>query len=149
MGWIKCARMGLVVLALLALVVSPLIAGDHEKLVAMEKKLWKAWQEGDAGPFEMHLTDGNIWVLPSGIKIGKEKQIAAVTGGSCEVKSFELGEITAHAVIDGVVILTYESSQDAVCEGTKVPERIYASSVWVERDGKWYNAMYHETAAAN
>ena len=97
----------------------------------------------------MHLADDSINVLPSGITVGKDKLIAELTGGSCEVKSFELGEVTEHQVADGVVILTYEASQDAVCDGTKIPDRIYASSVWVEKNGKWYNAMYHETAAAD
>ena len=85
----------------------------------------------------------------AGIIIGKDKLIAEFSGGSCEVESFELGEITGRQVADGVVILTYEASLDAACDGTKIPDRIYVSSVWVEQNGKWYSAMYHETAAVN
>jgi len=45
------------------------------------------------------------------------------------------------------VVLTYEATQNETCNGIRVPKHFYCSSVWVERDGEWFIAMYRETPA--
>jgi len=37
--------------------------------------------------------------------------------------------------------------KNATCDGIRVPEHIYCSSVWAEKHGEWYIALYHETVA--
>ena len=51
------------------------------------------------------------------------RKTAPVAAGSCAVKSYELGEFTA-----------------------PLRQGVYWS-VWVEKDGEWHAALYHETAA--
>jgi hypothetical protein len=46
-----------------------------------------------------------------------------------------------------VAILSYTATQDAICDGTKMPAKIYSSSVYVRKDGKWLSAAYQETPA--
>jgi hypothetical protein len=128
------------------------VAGDDEggaeNLAAIEQMTWEAWANNDAAAYGKFLAEGTIGIGLTGITIGKDENIAPVAAGSCDVNSYELGEITAHKVAEGVVILTYEATQDATCDGVRVPEHVYSSSVWVEKDGEWYIAMYHETAVA-
>ena len=127
---------------------TPANEGGAEKLAAMEKMSWEAWANNDAAALDKSLAEGAIEIAPAGITIGKDEIIAGLTAGACEVTSYELGEITAHKVTEGVIILTYEATQDATCDGARLPEHVYSSSVWVEKDGEWYSTMYHETAAA-
>jgi hypothetical protein len=40
------------------------------------------------------------------------------------------------------VLLTYTATQDAVCGGEKAPSSITVAVNYVNRDGRWLEAMY-------
>jgi hypothetical protein len=44
------------------------------------------------------------------------------------------------------VALPYTATQDATCEGTKMPPKVYATSIYVRQKGKWLNTSYQETS---
>jgi len=44
-------------------------------------------------------------------------------------------------------ILTYKSTQDAICGGQQVPATVWSSSAYVLRGGKWLAASHQETPA--
>ena len=139
----RCAITVLIGLSLLLMIGGAALA--DEKLAAMEKMTWEAWANNDAAAYGKYLAEGHIEIGQGGITIGKAENIAGVE--SCDVRSYGLGDITAHTLAEGVVILTYEARQDATCNGIRAPEHVYCSSVWAEKDGEWYIALYHETAA--
>lgn len=60
----------------------------------MEKTTWEAWANNDAAAYGKLLAKGHIEIGSGGITIGKAENIAGVE--SCDVRSYELGEITAH-----------------------------------------------------
>jgi hypothetical protein len=115
---------------------------------AIEKTLWEAWKNRDPEPFKTHLTDDTINIGGEGITTGKSKVIEEITGSKCEVRSYSLSDAQTHQVNADTVILTYKASQDATCDGEKVPAEVYVSSVYVKQGGKWLAALYHESAAA-
>ena len=141
----NCVATVLVVLSLLAMIGGAAVAG--EKPAAREKGAWEAWANNDTAALGEYFTEGHVSIGTTGITIGKDENIARAVANACEVKGYELGEITEHKVAEGVVILTYEATQDGTCGGNPLSERVYSSSVWVEKDGEWYDAMYQETAA--
>jgi uncharacterized protein (TIGR02246 family) len=129
------------------LIAGPATAGDlKDELVAFDKALWAGWDSGDATAFKEHLTDDHVQaVAGAGIVHGKDKIIAGLDPDACEVQSFDFQEINLRQLTDDVVLLSYVATQDAACGGAKLPPKVYATSVYVRRDGKWLSAAYQET----
>jgi len=148
----KSCAVGAVALAVLCLaLVAPAPAAASEgdaTLVAMERALWEAWKAHDRAPFEQHLAEGSVNTTAAGRTSGKAEQIAMLSSADCEVASFTLGDIAVQRFGDHTAVLTYDATQDAVCEGHRLAERVMVTSVWVEMAGKWQAVSYQETVAA-
>lgn len=125
----------------------PAVAQDDltKELASIEKSLWKGWAAGDVKPFETHLAENHVQVGPWGITEGKADVIADIAAGSCQVEGYEQSNWKAHRVSESTAILTYTAEQEAVCDGTRVPENIAASAVYVWEEDGWKSASYHET----
>ena len=50
-----------------------------------------------------------------------------------------------HKLGADVVLLSYTATQDATCEGQKMPPKVYSSSIDVRQKGKWMMTHYQET----
>lgn len=129
------------------LIAAPATAGDlADELVAIDQALWAGWDSGDAGPFKEHLTDDHVQaVAGAGVVSGKDKIIAGLDADACEVRSFDFQEVSVRRLADEVAILNYVATQDASCGGEALPPKVFATSVFVHRDGKWLSAAYQET----
>jgi hypothetical protein len=114
-------------------------------LTSIEKALWEGWKNADASAFQDHLADGFVLVNSDGVFAGKAENVAAISSGTCDVQSFSFSNWNIHRVGEHTVIITYDATQDATCEGTKLPENVRASSVYVSHDGRWLAASYQET----
>jgi hypothetical protein len=57
--------------------------------------------------------------------------------------------VLARNRIDDAVLYSYEVDQDATCRGEKRPAHVYVTVVWKKTNGKWMDALYHETGAEN
>jgi uncharacterized protein (TIGR02246 family) len=119
----------------------------EQKLTSTEKQLWEAWKNKDGEPFKQSLTDDSVMIDQTGIVQGKDKAIDNLTKTPCEVKSYSLGDIRVSWVDKDTALLTYKAESDATCGGQKVPSPVYASSIWVKKDGKWLTPFHQETAA--
>jgi hypothetical protein len=42
-------------------------------------------------------------------------------------------------------LLTYHAAQDTTCGGKVVPSPVWASSLYIKRGDKWFNAAYQQT----
>ncbi len=138
---------GTAVLVALALALPAAVgaAGHDAKLIEMEKAAWEGWKNADVKPFQEMMADGVVVILGDGTTMDKAQTLESIGGGGCKVAGFELSDFSSRAAGDKTTILTYRAWQDAVCEGQKVPENLVVSSVWVEKDGRWWNAHYQET----
>ena len=147
----RCRCAGAVVaVALLCLLASPLAAAESEDdaLIAMERALWEGWKAHDGAPFEQHLAEGAVNTLPTGRVSGKAGQLDMITKTPCDVAGFSLGDVAVQRFGDHTAVLTYDASQDATCDGQRLPEKVMVTSVWVKLDGKWQAASYQETVPA-
>ena len=115
------------------------------KLVTIEKSLWEGWKNGDAKPFEKDLTADSMNISATGITTGKAQVIKDMMSAHCKVTSYSLADVKLHQLSKDSAMLTYKASQDAVCDGKKIPDEVYASSVYVNQNGAWKAASYHET----
>ena len=118
------------------------------KLVTIEKSLWEGWKNKDAKPFEKDLTADSVNITATGITMGKAQIIKDTTSSDCKVTSYSLTDVKVHQLSKDAALLTYKASQDAVCKGKKIPDEVYASAVYVNQNGAWKAASYHETPVA-
>ncbi len=117
------------------------------ELTAMEKASWVAWQGHDAAFFERFLSDDHVEMQPG--PAGKAGVVAGVRGG-CVVKSYTVDRFSLTRFGPDTALLTYRAAQDTTC-GTAphsghVPSPVWATSLFVRRDGRWQNALYVHTA---
>ena len=115
-----------------------------KKLSGMETKLWDAWKNKDAKPFQSWLTSDSVMIGEegTGTKSDVTKMIASMP---CDVKSFSLSDWKLTTINSSAALLSYKATQDATCGGTAAPPVVWAGSVWVNRGGKWMALSHQET----
>jgi hypothetical protein len=113
------------------------------RLIASEKKLWEAWKNKDARPFKATLAADSVMIGDSGIS-GKNETIKDITNAPCEIKSVELTDFKVAFLSASTALLTYKGAVAGTCAGAAVPT-VWASSLYVNRGGKWLAASHQET----
>jgi len=115
----------------------------QKKLQANETALWNAWKNKDSKPFQ-------TWLAPNAVLVGGEgvgakadvvKELAAMP---CEIKSFTLSDWKLTMVDLDAAFLTYKGVADGTCAGKPIPP-VWASSLWVNRRGRWVAFSHQET----
>ncbi|MBC7688520.1 MAG: DUF4440 domain-containing protein [Aquabacterium sp.] len=113
---------------------------------ALEKAGWEAWKSKDAAWFQTNLTEDFVMVNSEGL--GNKARVLKSTPTDCMVKSFSLDSFKFGMLNESAVLLTYTAMQDAVCNGKTIPAKVWATVNYVQRGGKWLEAMYMETPLA-
>lgn len=120
-------------------------ADTEKKIIEMEKQLWQAWQDKKGQPFRDMLTKDSIGVSPMGVTRGAETAAAEMEKGMCAVKSWEIHDPKVDWIDKNTALVTYHAVQDATCGDQKIPEAIWASSLWVKQKNKWMAAFHQES----
>jgi hypothetical protein len=115
-----------------------------KKLSANETALWNAWKNKDPKPFQMWLSADSVMVGEQGVasKGDITKMMASMP---CEVKSFTLSDWKLTMVDADAALITYKGVADGTCGGQPIPAT-WASSLWVQRKGKWTAFSHQETS---
>jgi hypothetical protein len=111
-------------------------------LIAKEKSLWEGFKKKDAKPFEKNLSADSLQIDVTGLTT-KADVIKGLP--DCDVKDYKLDNFKSMKIDSNVTVLTYKATVHATCGGQAVPENILASSVWVNRGGKWMASFHQET----
>jgi hypothetical protein len=114
-----------------------------KKLSASETKLWEAWKNKDAKPFKASLSADSVMIGDTGVT-GKNDVVKMMASMPCDVKSFQLSDWKLTMLNSSTALLTYKGVAEGTCAGTAIPT-VWASSVWVNRGGKWLVASHQET----
>jgi len=114
-----------------------------EKLSASENKLWQAWKNKDPKPFQLSLASDSVMIGDSGV--GTKKDVVAMMASMpCEIRSFTLSDWKLTMVNPDTALLTYKGVADGTCGGKPIPT-VWASSLWVDRKGRWLAFSHQET----
>ena len=113
------------------------------RIISTEKKLWEAWKNKDPKPFKAMLAADSVMIGDSGVA-GKADIVKEMGAMPCEVKSFTLSDFKTTFLNSGTVLMTYKGVADGTCAGTAIPT-VWASSVYVNRGGRWLAASHQET----
>jgi hypothetical protein len=115
----------------------------QKNLAAAETKLWEAWKNKDVKPFKSALSADFVMIEDSGVS-GKDAAIKEIASMPCEVKSYTLSDWKLTMINSGTALLTYKGTVSGTCGGTPIPT-VWASSIWVNRGGKWMASSHQET----
>ena len=111
----------------------------------MENELWTAWKNKDTKPFEARLADDAITVDAMMGVTDKTTMVKSLTDQPCDVRSFSFADDKITWIDKDAVVYTYTATVDATCGGQKVPDKVYAGSVWAKRGAKWVGVFHQET----
>jgi hypothetical protein len=117
-------------------------AGDD--LMALEKKIWKAWTHNDVAVVDSLIADDYVGINWDGLVDGKNPLMQSLADGDCNWRSVKFGKITPHHLGEGVVLLVYELQVDATCDGKLQPPQRWVGSTWTNKGGTWQNIAYYE-----
>ena len=113
----------------------------------MEKKSWEAWKNRDGKFFQDFLSEDHVEVGFSGVTwLRLCRVMCSKSGGLSSVSLPSTG--FSHALDANTAVLTYYADQDTACGGHPVPSPVWATSLYVRRDGRWWNALYQQTQTA-
>jgi hypothetical protein len=113
------------------------------KLSAMETKLWEAWKNKDARPFQLSLSSEGVMVGEQGVS-SKKDVVAMMASMPCDVTSFTLSDWKLTMANPDTALLTYKGAAEGTCAGQPIPT-VWASSLWVNRRGRWLAFSHQET----
>lgn len=111
-----------------------------DQLIDLEKQSWVAWQAHDAAFFGRFLSDDHVEVGAAG-PYGKKVVVAGVAAG-CTVKSYSVDHFTVTKLGPDSALVTYRAAQDTTCGGSAVPSPVWATSLYMKRQGRWQNVLY-------
>ena len=117
----------------------------ERKLVASEKSLWEAFKNKKPDVFNKTLTADGFQIDASGMTA---KADIAKGMSECDIKDYSLSDFKLTSIGASAALLTYKGTQHGTCGGQAVPETVYASTVWVDRGGKWMAQFHQESSAA-
>lgn len=121
-------------------------SATEDKIVQMEKDLWEAWKTHNADPFKNNMSDKSVDVGAEGV-MGKEDAVKMIAGSDCQVTSYSISDTKVTWLDKNTALLTYKGTQDATCGGHKVPDAVWASSIWTKEGSQWKAAFHQETPA--
>ena len=119
----------------------------QRSLVVLETKSWDAWKARDSAFFRTFLSDDHVEIQPGGIA-NKNTVVGGVGSPACTVKGYSIGSFKLTKFSESAALLTYRATQETECNGVAVPSPVWASSLYILRDGRWQNAAYQHTQAA-
>lgn len=118
-------------------------APTKDALMALEKAGWEAWKTRDAKWTEDNYLDKGLSLGATG-RSDKAAMLKSYTTQKCEIKSYSLSDDNMHMAGPDAAFLTFKGTQDATCDGKKLPAAVYSVSVYVREGDKWKAAFYSE-----
>ncbi|MEO8430798.1 MAG: nuclear transport factor 2 family protein [Acidobacteriota bacterium] len=119
----------------------------EETLTRLEKQSWEAWKGRDGKFFQDFLSDDHVEVGFGG-PTDKATVVSGVASPVCVVRGYSIDRFHLTALDANTALLTYHAAQDTTCGGQPVPSPVWASSLYVRRAGRWWNALYQQTPTA-
>jgi len=122
-------------------------ASIEKTLESNEEAGWQAWKDHDAKQAVAWFTNDSVSIADGGVFKGKEQLVKSITDGRCVVNSFSLSNFSYMWLDKNTVVMTYTGTQDATCAGKKQGEKVFATSIWQKKSGKWLSPFHQETEA--
>ena len=121
----------------------------EKTLESNEKAGWQAWKDHDAKQAVAWFTNDSTSIADGGVFKGREQLLKSFTDARCVVNSFSLSDFSYMWLDKDTVVMTYTGAQDATCDGKKQGGKVFATSIWQKKGGKWLSPFHQETEAGS
>lgn len=116
-------------------------SATDQKIIDLEKRLWEAWKNKDAKPFDAALTPNFSEVDITG---SYDRAATLDASTKCEVKDYSLSDSKVTWIDKDTALLSFKANMHATCMGQATPENVIANSVYIKQNGKWWEAFHCE-----
>ena len=117
----------------------------QNRIVSSERAIIDAILKNDARAFHSYVVPDSYVVGGDGVmKVADFDKMMNEMKANCKITKWALGESTFYWFNDSTVVHTYKTTIDGRCQDQPL-RPIWASSVWVNKSGKWLGAFHQET----
>jgi ketosteroid isomerase-like protein len=102
-----------------------------------------AFAKQDEATIKKLMTEDHVAVTPYGGKQSRADQLKNLP--ELKITEYTASEARLTMLTKDSAMITYVLAQKGTYKGKDLPAKVYASSVWIKRDGKWQEALYQET----
>lgn len=139
--------MTLLALLFVLLYFSPVIAltkaAFDERLIAAEKRvIWEAVAKKQIDILQSSLADDYLDVSDVGI-FSKTETLQLIP--NLTLRDYSLDKFKVIKLNRNVGVVTYEAIQHWTIKGQEAPSHVRATSVWINRGGKWLVVFHQES----
>ncbi len=137
---------------ILGLAAGLLIGAGAGKEEGAEKEIRQSLQslndgfaKGDAAAIRRLTVDEHVAITPYyGGPMPKAEQLKHMD--DLKVPDYKAADMKVTLLTKDAALVTYSLTQKGTYKGKAVAARNYVAAMWVNRDGKWLEASYQETA---
>jgi hypothetical protein len=117
----------------------------QKRIVADENAIIDAILKNDPKTFHSLVVADSLAASGDGVtKAADFDKMMGQMKADCTFKKWGLSDSTFYWLTDTSVVHVYKATVDGTCQGQPVPAT-WASSVWVNKNGKWLGAFHHES----
>ena len=117
----------------------------QNQLVANEQRLAQSEQNKDRAFLQQALADDFIYVAYNGLVFTKDKIVRAVK--YMDISHYKMENFKVRSLGPQAAVLTYDLLIQGNVAGRELPQKEYASSVWIAKGGHWIAVLHQETPA--
>ena len=126
------------------------MATAAKDLIALERRYWKALQDGDFETIGLLTDDPCIVTGSQGVaQLDKPTMEQMLLKAPWTLHDFELSDEQVRMLSDDVGILAYKVRERLTVDGQPLTIEASDASTWVRRDGRWLCAMHTEAIAGD
>ena len=119
-------------------------AALEAQLIALEKGTWEAAKRQDAKAFAAVCLDDCVEIYGDGTVLPIKEVLAQVP--DTVIGEYKIEDIAVTFPIKKTALVRYRVWAKTSYKGQETPPQwVYATAVWVEKDGAWKAAFYQET----
>lgn len=118
---------------------------DAQFFVDLESKVWAAQVSGDADADRELLSEDFVGLYPTGFA-ARDAHVEQLSEGPV-VASYAITQARLIVASGTAVMLSYRA--DYRLPGRDGSEVMFVSSLWVQREGRWWNSFSQDTPAAS
>ncbi|MEO8019623.1 MAG: nuclear transport factor 2 family protein [Pseudomonadota bacterium] len=135
---------GVVMCLLTAVPVHAVELKDH--LLASDKALWSAWDKKNGQLYKKAFAADAMYIVAGAVPIqGRDVIANEVTNNICTREKFAIENVSLRQLAPTVVELSYDALQTGECDGTPMPVKVRATSIYVRQGTLWLVALFQET----
>jgi uncharacterized protein (TIGR02246 family) len=117
-----------------------------DQLLATDKALWSAWGKKDGQPYKKWLTEDAMYIIVGAPPIqGRDTIANEVENNPCTREKFSIENVSLRHLAPTIVELSYDAQQTAECDGTEMPAKVRATSIYVKQGARWLVTLFQET----